>query len=391
MTACIRSCFRLITVVGLLAALPGRPAGAQGVLSGGRDPDDGALDISEFLATSYGFLPVITPVTEPAVGIGAAGALAYFHRPRDWDIDSARVAFETGQRIAPPSISAVFGMYTSNKSWLVGGAHSGYWGNGRWRYLGTAAVLGLNLSVAATLPDGEDVVFDYSLDGWIVTQALRYKLGKSDWLVGPLFDYMQMKTVFPAERLPGSDPLDAKVTLGSLGLSVRYDGRNSVFTPDNGIFADVGVRRRDDFLGSDFEYWFLRAKLYAYVNPLDWMVLGARVDGGVAGEEAPFWARPSVNLRGVSRGRYTGETAGALETELRIDWHRRWSTVAFGGAGWTTVGGGDDGSTRWVAGGGAGIRYLLARAFGLRSGLDVAYGTDGWAVYVITGSAWPAM
>jgi hypothetical protein len=40
-----------------------------------------------------------------------------------------------------------------------------------------------------------------------------------------------------------------------------------------------------------------------------------------------------------------------------------------------------------VGAGGAGFRYLLARAFGLRGGLDLAYGSEGAAVYVTIGSA----
>jgi hypothetical protein len=41
-----------------------------------------------------------------------------------------------------------------------------------------------------------------------------------------------------------------------------------------------------------------------------------------------------------------------------------------------------------VAAGGGGFRYLIARAFGMRAGVDVAYGEDGFAFYITTGSAW---
>jgi hypothetical protein len=39
------------------------------------DPQDGWFDVSDFLGKTYGFVPVIAPVTEPAVGYGATGAL----------------------------------------------------------------------------------------------------------------------------------------------------------------------------------------------------------------------------------------------------------------------------------------------------------------------------
>ena len=35
-----------------------------------RDPQDGALDVSEWLASKTGFLPVPIIITEPAVGLG---------------------------------------------------------------------------------------------------------------------------------------------------------------------------------------------------------------------------------------------------------------------------------------------------------------------------------
>src|SRR5258705_5610412 len=42
---------------------------------------DGWLDVSGFLDEKFGFLPVVIPITEPAVGYGAAGALAFLSKP----------------------------------------------------------------------------------------------------------------------------------------------------------------------------------------------------------------------------------------------------------------------------------------------------------------------
>lgn len=363
-----------------------QPAAGQGRLS--RDPDDGALDMSAFLATSHGFLPVATLITEPALGFGGALGLAFLHRPKDWDIDDARAAFEARERLQPPSLSTVFGMYTSNNSWAAGAAHIGQWGGGRWRYLGSASLMRLNLSIAGEAAGGQEVLFDYGLEGWAVTQSLRYRLGESDWWVGALFDYLEMTTVFTIDKLPGLDPIELDSSLGSLAMAVRYDSRNSTFTPDRGLFADVAVRRRAEWIGSDFEYWAAKGTLLAYVDPTDALVLGLRVEGSAAGEAAPFWARPSVGLRGVARNRYSSDRAGVFEGEVRWDLTRRWSAVGFGGAGWTTTLDDTERENRWVGGGGAGVRYLLARAFGIRGGADLAYGSDGWAFYITMGSAW---
>jgi hypothetical protein len=36
------------------------------------DPEDGQFDMSQFLATAYGFMPIGSIITEPAVGYGSA-------------------------------------------------------------------------------------------------------------------------------------------------------------------------------------------------------------------------------------------------------------------------------------------------------------------------------
>ena len=135
--------------------------------------------------------------------------------------------------------------------------------SGRWRYLGSASVMRLNLSIAGQAPGGQEVLFDYGLEGWAVTQSLRYRLGESDWWVGALFDYLQMTTASTIEQIPGLDPIELDSSLGSLGTAVRYDSRNNTFTPDRGLFADVEVRRRAEWVGSDFEYWAAKPRKYA--------------------------------------------------------------------------------------------------------------------------------
>jgi len=42
--------------------------------------DDGWPDLSSFLKEKYGFLPIVVPITEPAVGYGAAGGVAFLSK-----------------------------------------------------------------------------------------------------------------------------------------------------------------------------------------------------------------------------------------------------------------------------------------------------------------------
>jgi hypothetical protein len=92
-------------------------------------------------------------------------------------------------------------------------------------------------------------------------------------------------------------------------------------------------------------------------------------------------------MRGIPAQRYVGQNMVQLEAELRWDWTERWSLVGFGGLGWTEADIAEEISSRSVGAGGGGFRYLIARAFGLRAGMDLAYGEDGFAFYITTGSA----
>jgi hypothetical protein len=65
-----------IAAVALAFAASGA-ALAQGQSSRFTDPADGRFDVSDFLDTAYGFVPLLIPITEPAVGYGALGAAVF--------------------------------------------------------------------------------------------------------------------------------------------------------------------------------------------------------------------------------------------------------------------------------------------------------------------------
>ena len=76
------------------------PSGEQ------KDPkfysEDGWLDFSGFLDQAYGFVPIASPITEPAVGYGLAGGLVF--------VDKTKEHAEPGYR--RPNITGVGGLGT---------------------------------------------------------------------------------------------------------------------------------------------------------------------------------------------------------------------------------------------------------------------------------------
>src|SRR3954470_18391701 len=69
-----------------------------------RSPEDGWLDVSGFLDEKYGFLPIVLPITEPAVGYGAAVGLAFISSP----LGEAKAGYNR------PNITLVGGFGTAN-------------------------------------------------------------------------------------------------------------------------------------------------------------------------------------------------------------------------------------------------------------------------------------
>ncbi|HEX5133339.1 MAG TPA: glyceraldehyde-3-phosphate dehydrogenase, partial [Candidatus Krumholzibacteria bacterium] len=116
--------------------------------------------------------------------------------------------------------------------------------------------------------------------------------------------------------------------------------------------------------------------------------LGVRGEGAAAFGDTPFYLRPFVYMRGVPAMRYQGDEMLQLETEVRWQFWKRISAVAFAGGGKTWVAGGGRDRSDLVSAGGLGFRYELARAYGIHAGADFAYGPAGYAFYIQIGSAW---
>jgi hypothetical protein len=89
------------------------------------DPQDKWFDVSSFLNTAYGFVPVIVPITNPSVGYGANVGLVFVNRNKP----------EPGQEFARPNLAVLGGLATENGSRAVYAGHSGAWHGDRYETL----------------------------------------------------------------------------------------------------------------------------------------------------------------------------------------------------------------------------------------------------------------
>lgn len=353
------------------------------------DPETGEFDASNFLATRTGFLPVLIPITEPAVGYGLGAAAAFFHAPPRL-IQSA-----DGERLVPPIITAIFGMATENGSFGAGVAHIHNWHDGDIRYVGAGGFASLNLDWFGQGDQFGTNSFSYNIEAIILVQKLTFRLGDSNFFAGPTQRLFATQSKFDDAPLfgPTEAPIDITEreldsTISGLGLTLAYDTRNSQFAPTKGIKSTLDFTQYGEVMGSDYDYSHVNAEICDYIPLGGAFSLGLRGQGEWVGDDAPFYDLPWIHLRGIEAGRYVDNTAFTAESELRFDANNRWTYVGFGGVGWIADQPDELGDTGGHFAGGVGFRYLLASKYDLRIGLDVAAGPEDAAVYVTIGTGW---
>ena len=347
------------------------------------DSEDGWLDASQFLDSAYGFIPLVAPITEPAVGYGAVGALIFIDRKEP----------APGQAYARPNIAVAGGLATENGTTGLFAGHLGNWKQGRLRSLAAVADADINLEYfglgGSRYADAQAVEYSIDARGGLAGGSIR--LGESAFWLGIRYANMSTEVGLTGNSQPPQNEIpanDLNLDLAALTTSATFDTRNNFFTPTEGWYLDVSVPVFREGLGSDRD--FETASITAmHFRPLaDSLFFGMRAEARTSSDGTPFFLRPFVFLRGVQALRYQGEQAGEIEVELRWQFHPRISAVGFAGSGIarSEVQGSDRDET--VVAGGAGIRYLLARQHGLHMGLDVAFGPDDPAFYVVFGNAW---
>jgi hypothetical protein len=357
------------------------PPAATNAHSKIRSPDDGWLDLSGFLDESYGFIPLVIPITEPAVGYGAAGGLAFIDKP----LGEAQAGF------GRPNITVVGGLGTENGTWggMAGNMH--HWLDDRLQTLVGVIHASVNLDFygigESSLLKHHPLTYNLEPSGGMA-QA-RVRLGQPYVWAGLSYALATTQVKFDAPALtPGLPDFQRESRVGGLTPSLTYDSRDNIFTPLRGTYVEARAGLFSQALGGDDEFQRINLTAMHFLPLHPKLTLGLRGDAAFSFGNVPFYLRPFVALRGAPVMRYQGEDVAQAEAELRWQFWKRFSLVGFvgGGAAWNDLERFDNPLT--LVTGGAGFRYEIARKYGLHMGLDVAFGPDSSAIYVQFGSAW---
>ena len=343
--------------------------------------EDGAIDMSEFLNSNTGFLPVPIIITEPAVGFGGGLALAYFHKGKTFDSGDSKGL--------SPTVSFAAGAYTSNGTWFVGGGHQGSYLKDRIRYLGVLAYVAPNLTFYGAGFDNLKEEYKFSMKGFFTLQELLYRIKKEIPLfVGLNYFYFNNDINFKTGiDIPELEELEINTSTAGMNAVILYDGRDNSLTPNKGVKTALEVGAYSEALGGDSDYGNMDSRTY-YYHPLSESVFsGYRLHLASKWGDVPFYELPFISLRGIPALRYQNENVYTFETEWRWNFKKRWSIVGFIGAGEALKNYGDIFQDIKVAGG-TGFRYFLAKQYGLHTGIDIARGPEIWAWNITIGSNW---
>lgn len=348
-----------------------------------KDSLDHKLDLSDWVLKANGFIPIPMIITEPALGNFGGALFAVFvdqNTPYQDSVDGKLVKTR-----AKPNIYGAGAAYTANGSWLTGGMAMGVIKKWRANYRIATGFANINLNFYRETPIGEKS-FEFNIRSFPVTGHLIKQFGRSSWFAG--VNYLFLSTQLGTTNSEFNTPKEVNSIVSRLGVLVDYDSRDNVFTPNKGFRWNTLVGGSSDVIGSDYKYASVNSAAFWYIPISPNLISGFRAEYQQVFDNAPFYMKPYVNMRGIPVMRYQGEITTLAETEWRWDFVPRFSAVVFGGAAKAIQDKESFQDASWRMSGGLGGRYLIARKLKLRMGIDVARGPEDWAYYIVFGTNW---
>ncbi len=301
--------------------------------------------------------------------------------------------FPAGGPGAPPSKAALGGMASQNGSW-------GVFLGGKLHLDEDRCRVGLGLGHLDLRYDYYGIGETQNQSGYHVPlrQRLDFAMGESlwrlapNWFVGPQVGLVRSRTTIEQD-LPAALPQpELNAVSASLGVHLQYDTRNDTIYPTAGLLVDAQVKDNVLIDGGDGTYLTGKIATNVYRLVAERQVVAGRFFATWAGDDAPFYALPSIgrgsDLRGYVDGRYRDHLMVAVQGEWRWMITGRFGVVGFAGAAQVAPSPGELGGDRDVLPSlGAGLRWRLSKAFPMSLRLDVAWGKDDGMFYVSMGEA----
>lgn len=349
-----------------------------------KDSIDNKIDLSDWVITSKGFIPIPYLITEPALGGIGSALLPVFIKPNTPYLDS--IDGKVVKTRAKPNIYALGGAYTANGTWLVGGGAAGTIKKWRANYRLGSGYADINMNFYKSFQNGEEKSFEFNIKTIPVYGQFTKQIGLSSWSAG--LNYLFLNTTLGKTNSEFNTQKEVNSNVSRLGLLLEFDKRDNFFTPDKGLRWNTSIASSDEIIGSDYGFTSVSSAAYWYVPVSKRIISGYRAEYQQVFGSPPFYMKPFVAMRGIPVMRYQGNIVALVETEWRWDFTNRHSLIGFGGTAKAIADGDTFQDSNWRVSGGVGWRYLIARKLKLRAGIDVARGPEEWGYYIVFGTNW---
>ena len=344
------------------------------------------------------------PINSPAIGAGLEYFVGYVF------------PFSKQDKVSPPSIAGVGGLFTNNGSRAFGIGGKVYLKEDKYRL----TLGGGHVSVNADLYGVGKVAGDRGLflplntKGTGIIGESLFAVRKGIYL-GFRFQYRNLRLSIDRTNsdLPDdietnppaqvADIIDAirdnlfRQRTVSIGPKFQWDTRDNTFYPRRGIYLDSGIDFFATGLGSKFTYQFYKAAFNKYTSLGEHQVLAFRGMGcAAAGDRVPIYDICLFgawnDLRGYSAGRYQDRRMFATQAEYRVTMPKpgflgRFGAVAFGGIGGVGPTFEDIGVSAMLPAGGAGLRFRLTKKNPINFRVDYGWGKAGGTLCIGVGEA----
>jgi outer membrane protein assembly factor BamA len=206
------------------------------------------------------------------------------------------------------------------------------------------------------------------------------------WFAGLTYQFLQSTLTFKTSELASGLPdLPTHFTNAGLGPHVTFDSRDSNYYPTEGQYLRARWLNYGSQWGGDFAFNKLDAFYNHYLPFGTAAVLAVRGRLQTAGESTPFFALPTLDMRGFSQDRYRDNYTLSATAEFRYKLAPRWGVVGYGEAGRfaPSLHALADGRTIRTVGGG--VRWQVTSNRDMNIGLDFAVSSDDRAVFIQIG------
>jgi hypothetical protein len=331
---------------------------------------------------TYAAIPVVNYNTSMGVILGAMGSAYYKLNEND--------------TISPSSTSMLFGMWTSNKSWLGLGVQKFYINEDKWRGTLVAGKGNFFFQFFQGLPGGmvgqyndNRIWIDFDTEAKFGLIEVQRQVVKNLYLgIEGFFNSAETTYDLPIGEIKPT----TSATMNSLGYTLQFDSRDDVNFPVSGYFVNFKNRFVREWIGAsvDFDRYELSANYFWDIKENSHSVLVSRVYAKVASGDVPFEGQNFIggdDLRGYSKGEFRGEQIYAIQAELRQKVYKKFGMVGFVGVGSAVNAFSEIPDNDILPSIGVGVRYLMIAKEKVNIGVDVGVGKNDWSLTFRIGEA----